>query len=312
MAESERLVGAWETLDPEHVRREARKADDDKWPGRLGGIGIGVKDIIATEQLPTRVGSLIYADYRPEHDAACVARLRAAGAYVFGKTVTTPFAYMDPARTRNPRNHEHTPGGSSSGSAAAVAAGHVIATIGTQTNGSVIRPAAYCGVVGFKPTIGSIPVAGMHPFSPTLDTVGTFARFVRDAALLASIMAEQGRIAGEVVAATHRPRLAWLPRFPWIEPDAISQRVLELVLDRLRPFAEVVTIEIPEAWREVKAMHRTIMIREGFEVLGELQDRERARLTPAVNAAIDEGRAIDVVHYRDTFVESCVHLGRQA
>ena len=303
IAESEDMVGAWETLDPDHVRREARTADEAEWPGRLGGIGIGVKDIIATEQLPTRVGSLIYADYRPEHDAACVARLRAAGAYVFGKTVTTPFAFMDPGKTRNPRNLEHTPGGSSSGSAAAVAAGHVIATIGTQTNGSVIRPAAYCGVVGFKPTIGAIPVAGMHPFSPTLDTVGTFAKFVRDAALLASILADQGRVAGEVVAATHRPRLAWLPRFPWIEPDAISQQILNAALDRLRLGAEIVPIEIPEAWSKAKAMHRTIMMQEGFEVLGELQDRERARLTPAVNAAIDEGRAIDIEEYRDVFVE---------
>ena len=222
------------------------------------------------------MGSPIYADYRPEHDASCVARLRAAGAYVFGKTVTTPFAFLDPGKTRNPLNVEHTPGGSSSGSAAAVAAGHVIATVGTQTNGSIIRPAAYCGVVGFKPTVGTIPIVGVHPFSPTLDTVGTFAQFVRDAGFLASVLAESGRIASEVVPATHRPRLAWLARFPWSEADAASMQVLTQALDRLRDGAEIVPIAIPEAWSDMKNIHRTIMLREGFDVLGELQEREHA------------------------------------
>ena len=191
LAATDASVGAWQALDPALVRREARDADAALPTGPLAGVGIGVKDIIATRDLPTTAGSPIYADYRPDHDAACIAHLRAAGAFVFGKTVTTPFAFMDPAGTRNPHHRAHTPGGSSSGSAAAVAAGHVAGAIGTQTNGSVIRPAAYCGVVGYKPTLGAIPVHGVHPFSPTFDTVGTFARSVGDAALLASALAER-------------------------------------------------------------------------------------------------------------------------
>ena len=178
------------------ARRRAGTRRDSAGP--LGGIGIGVKDIIATADMPTTMGSPIFADHRPAHDAACVARLRAAGAFVFGKTVTTPFAFMDPGKTRNPwdpRAHAGRIvvgiGRGRRGRATCCAA------IGTQTNGSVIRPAAYCGVVGFKPTLGAIPVAGVHPFSETFDTVGTFTRTVDDAARLASVLADPGRIAPE-------------------------------------------------------------------------------------------------------------------
>jgi Asp-tRNA(Asn)/Glu-tRNA(Gln) amidotransferase A subunit family amidase len=166
----------------------------------------------------------------------------------------------------------------------------------------VIRPAAYCGVVGFKPTVGLVPVAGIHPFSPTFDTVGTFARGVRDAALLASVLVEPGRIAPDVAQISYRPRFAWLPRFPWVEADAASMQAFERALDVARDDAEVVTIALPEAWVGAKAAHRTIMLQEGFEVLGELQKRERARLTPALNAAVDEGREIAIEAYRDACV----------
>jgi Asp-tRNA(Asn)/Glu-tRNA(Gln) amidotransferase A subunit family amidase len=302
IAATDAQIGAWAYFDPAYVRREARRADDAHCEGTLGGIGIGVKDIIATADLPTAVGTEIYAGYRPEHDAACVARLRASGAYVFGKTVTTPFAYMDPAHTRNPWNDAHSPGGSSSGSAAAVAAGHVLAAIGTQTNGSIIRPASYCGVVGYKPTIGSIPIGGAHPFSPSFDTIGTFARCVCDAAQLASVMAEAGRIAADVALPAHRPRLAWLPKFPWSEPDFETLRALAAALEKLSEAAEVLPIAIPEAWRDAKTVHRTIMIKEGSDVLGELQVRERGRLSSGVNDAIDEGRGISAERYRDALV----------
>ena len=302
IAQTETNIGAWQVLDAEHVRREAARADAAKCAGVLGGIGVGVKDIIATADLPTGVGSDVYAGYRPEQDAACVARLRASGAYVFGKTVTTPFAYMDPAATRNPWNAAHSPGGSSSGSAAAVAAGHVLAAIGTQTNGSIIRPASYCGVVGYKPTIGTIGIGGVHPWSPTLDTVGTFARSVADAALVASVLAEVERISPQVALPSHRPRLAWLSKFPWSEPDFETLRALADALERVGDDAEIVPIALPEAWRDAKATHRTIMIKEGAETLGDLQVRERARLTPGVNAAIDEGRTIKGEQYRDALV----------
>ncbi len=161
-------IEAWAHLDPAHVAAKARRRDAAPTAerGPLHGIGIGVKDIIGTADLPTELGTPIYAGRRPFHDAECVVRLTRAGAYVFGKTVTTEFAFMQPGKTRNPWNARHTPGGSSSGSAAAVAAGHVAGALGTQTNGSVIRPAAYCGVVGFKPTMGAIPFAGHQRVQP--------------------------------------------------------------------------------------------------------------------------------------------------
>jgi len=300
---TEDAIGAWQTLDRAHVERATATADAALPGGPLAGVGIGIKDIIATAELPTTVGSPIYADYRPEADAACVAHLRTCGAYVFGKTVTTPFAFLDPARTRNPHRREHTPGGSSSGSAAAVAAGHVAGAVGTQTNGSVIRPAAYCGVVGYKPTVGAIPVHGMHPFSPTFDTVGTFARSVADAAFLAGALTDDARVPSQVEPPAHRLRFAWLARFPWVESDVASGRVLADAVAAFGADAEIVPIALPAAWHGAKALHRLIMLQEGFEVLGELQSRERARLTPALNAAIDEGRGIAVDAYRSACVE---------
>jgi amidase len=292
-------VCAWETLDPDHVRREAALWDATHAPGPLGGIGVGVKDIIDTADLPTTIGSPIFADRRPAHDAACIARLRAAGAFVFGKTVTTPFAFMDPGKTRNPWDPAHTPGGSSSGSAAAVAVGHVTAAIGTQTNGSVIRPAAFCGVVGFKPTLNAIPTAGVQPFSETFDTIGTFTRTVEDAARLAGALADPGRIAGTLAPVARPPRFAYIGDFPWTVQDCDADDVVEAAVTQLRTRAEVVPLDIPPAWHDAKSIMRTIMLFEAARNLGDLQSRERARLSPAVNAGLDEGRAIGAAAYAD-------------
>ena len=296
-------VCAWETLDPEHVRREAARWDATRQPGTLGGVGIGVKDIIDTADLPTTIGSPIFADRRPAHDAACIARLRAAGAFVFGKTVTTPFAFMDPGKTRNPWDPAHTPGGSSSGSAAAVAVGHVAAAIGTQTNGSVIRPAAFCGVIGFKPTLNAIPTAGVQPFSETFDTVGTFTRTVEDAARLAGALADPGRIAGTLIPLGRPPRFAYVGGFPWTVQDCDADDVVEAAVTQLRTRAEVVPLDIPPAWHEAKAIMRRIMLFEAARNLGDIQSRERARLSPAVNAGLDEGRAIGKGAYADALAK---------
>lgn len=299
IARTDGAIAAWESLDPEHVRREAARCDRDGVTGPLAGIGIGVKDIIDTRDADTTMGSPIYAGHRPAADAASVARLRAAGGYVFGKTVTTPFAFMDPGKTRNPWHPEHSPGGSSSGSAAAVAAGHVLAAIGTQTNGSVVRPAAYCGVVGFKPTLHAIPYAGAHLFSEQLDTIGTFTRTVADAARLASVLADPGRIAPEVASWPRAPRLAFLPHFPWTVHDAATDAALAQAVATLARDAEVVRVEIPSEWNEANRVLRTIMLHEAVAHLTGLQARERARLTPNLNAALDEGRTFGAARYRD-------------
>ena len=299
IAQTDGAIEAWESLDPAHVRREAARCDRDGVAGLLAGIGVGVKDIIDTADVDTTMGSPIYAGHRPAADAPCVARLRAAGGYVFGKTVTTPFAFMDPGKTRNPWHREHSPGGSSSGSAAAVAAGHVIAAIGTQTNGSVVRPAAYCGVVGFKPTLHAIPYTGAHVFAEQFDTVGTFTRTVADAARFASVLADPGRIAPVVTPLARAPRLAFLPRFPWTAHDAATDDALAQAVATLARDAEVVRVEIPAAWREANLVMRTIMLHEAAVNLTDLQARERARLTPNLNAALDEGRTIGDARYRD-------------
>ncbi|MEO8753644.1 MAG: amidase [Casimicrobiaceae bacterium] len=296
-------VEAWATLDPEHVQRESGRWDAVPRAGPLGGIGIGVKDIIATAELATTMGSRIFADHRPAHDAACISRLKAAGAFVFGKTVTTPFAFMDPGKTRNPWDPAHTPGGSSSGSAAAVAVGHVVAAVGTQTNGSVVRPAAYCGVVGFKPTISAIPFDGVHVFSETLDTVGAFTRTVEDAARLVSVLADPGRIAGTLTPHSGIPRFAYIGDFPWTTLDCDADDVVEAAVTRLRTRAEVTPVEVPPAWHGARDLHRTIMLYEAARNMGELQQRERARLSPAVNAALDEGRTIGRKAYETALAE---------
>jgi aspartyl-tRNA(Asn)/glutamyl-tRNA(Gln) amidotransferase subunit A len=184
----EPLIQAWATLATETSREQARKLDSEDHFLPLAGEILGIKDIVHVAGLPTRAGSKFLGDEIESHDALCVSRLRKAGAIILGKTATTEFAFFDPAPTRNPRNPGHTPGGSSSGSAAAVAAGFCGAAIGTQTFGSVIRPASYCGVFGLKPTFDAIPRDGVIPFAPSLDHVGILARTPTLAARCADVL----------------------------------------------------------------------------------------------------------------------------
>src|SRR5687767_7974167 len=181
-------VQAWAFLDADYALTQAHALDELRLSGRaigpLHGVPIGLKDIFDTADMPTECGSVLYAGRTPSRDATVTAMLRAAGAVIMGKTVTTEFAYFSPGKTRNPNNLEHTPGGSSSGSAAAVAASMVPLALGSQTNGSTIRPAAYCGVIGFKPTHGLVPRTGILQLSRALDHVGGFARSIDDLALL--------------------------------------------------------------------------------------------------------------------------------
>ncbi len=195
IARDDALLQAWQHVDAEDARALARRGASGGHRRPLEGIPIGVKDIIDTAAMPTEYGSAFYRGHRPAADAAAVARLRQAGAVILGKTVTTEFASVAPSRTRNPHNPDHTPGGSSSGSAAAVAAGMVPAAIGTQTAGSIIRPAAYCGIVGYKPSFGLIDVMGTKPLAPSFDTIGVLARSIADAALVASVLAARPSLA---------------------------------------------------------------------------------------------------------------------
>jgi len=182
--ERDSVVGAWEYLNPDAALRQARMRDGEPRRGPLHGIPVAIKDYIDTVDMPTGYGSPIYAGHRPAADAACVAMLREAGAVIVGKTVTTEFAAVTPGKTANPHNPEHTPGGSSSGSAAAVADFQALLALGTQTVGSTIRPAAYCGAVGFKPTYHTFSLAGVKAQAETMDTLGLMARTVDDVILL--------------------------------------------------------------------------------------------------------------------------------
>jgi Asp-tRNA(Asn)/Glu-tRNA(Gln) amidotransferase A subunit family amidase len=303
IAASDANVQAWAHLDPDAAIAAARQADAELdaglRSGALAGIGIGVKDIVATAREPTQMGSPIYAGAQPDFDAECVLRLQRAGAFVLGKTVTTEFAFLQPGKTRNPWRAAHTPGGSSSGSAAAVALGQVPAALGTQTNGSVIRPAAYCGVVGFKPTHDALSFSGVNAFSPTLDTLGVFARDVADCALLASCLADLRRIASEVARIDRAPRLALLPGFPWVAIGAEQERALQGASDALRSAGAILTeVALPKAWHEAHLVLRTIMLHEGARQLGALQLRERQRMSAKLNAALDEGRETGAEAYR--------------
>lgn len=300
-------IEAWAFLDPEAALQRAREVDrrGSRSEDALAGIPVGVKDIIGTSDMPTQMGSPVFVGHRPEENARVVQRLQAAGGFVLGKTVTTELAFMHPGKTRNPWNPAHTPGGSSMGSAAAVAAGFVPAALGTQTNGSVIRPAAFCGVVGYKPTRFVLSFEGTQHFSPTLDQMGVFCRSVADATWFAAALASiPGTIHPEPLYTARPPRLAVLLDLPWVqaEPemtDAIQRSIEVLAKEGARPERVV----LPETFVQAQQVHRTIMLREAARELGALQQRERARLSDTLNAALDEGRAVSEAAYRGALAD---------
>ena len=240
----EPTVHAWATIDKDYALRQAHALDRAPHRGALHGVPIGIKDIIDTADLPTEMGSEIYKGNRAACDAACVALVRAAGAVILGKTVTAEFAGMFPGPTTNPHNPAHTPGGSSSGSAAAVADFMVPAAFGTQTGGSVLRPAAYCGVVGFKPTFNLINRAGIKFAAETLDTIGLITRTIDDAEMLTAALAGK---APALRAMASAPRLG-LCRTPlWDTAQPETKHAVEDAASRLSAAgAPVREIVLPE------------------------------------------------------------------
>ncbi|MFN4088141.1 MAG: amidase [Alphaproteobacteria bacterium] len=284
-------VRAWEFLDPEMALAEAVRRDAEEPRSPLHGVPVGVKDIVATHDMPTANGSPIYAGHRPAWDAACVALLRAAGMVVLGKTVTTEFAMRHPGKTRNPHDPGHTPGGSSSGSAAAVADGMVPLAIGTQTAGSVIRPASYCGCVGFKPTYGRIARAGVKMLGESLDTIGCMARSVPDAAAFAAVM--EGVPIAPFEPRTSPPRVAYCrtPAWPDAEPE-LEPAMLE-GLERLRSAgAQIVERELPKSFDEAGDAHTVVMSYEGYRSLAWEFLEQPEKLSQAIKDYTGPGRDI--------------------
>lgn len=302
----EKEIRAFTWFEPERALSIARELDRLPWRGPLHGLPAAIKDNIDTADLPSAYGSTIFLGHVPQADAASVAALRAAGAYVLGKTVTAELANFTPGPTRNPAGPAHTPGGSSSGSAAAVAAHMAPFAIGTQTAGSVIRPASFCGVVGFVPTRGAVPRAGVKAVSDTLDVVGAFARSVDDVALVMAALALQPQWQHTTARAT-APTVAWTAT-PWsaqLAPSMLAalEKVARLLAARgarVRELAWPYESKPGEpAFSRLADAQRTVQLFETARALGPEAQYRREALSARLVALIEEGRAIAAADYVD-------------
>jgi Asp-tRNA(Asn)/Glu-tRNA(Gln) amidotransferase A subunit family amidase len=305
-------VQAWAFLDREHAISQARALDERRRAGKaigpLHGVPIGIKDIFDTSDYPTEFGSALWAGRTPRRDAFAVAQLRAAGAVIIGKTVTTEYAHYQPGKTRNPHDPERTPGGSSSGSAAAVAACMVPGAIGSQTNGSVIRPAAFCGIVGFKPTHGLIPRSGALLLSRALDHVGVFARSVVDAALLAETLlgfdAEDpdtrpmARPPLAAVASSEPPlppRFAFVRTPVWPQAEPVTAEAFGELVEALAEAAS--EVELGPGFDRAVDMHGTIRDVEMAHNFHRDYETGAAKLSPVLRKVIEAGRRALALDY---------------
>jgi Asp-tRNA(Asn)/Glu-tRNA(Gln) amidotransferase A subunit family amidase len=306
-------VEAWAFLDADHALNQARACDELRLSGAaigpLHGVPIGIKDIFDTADMPTENGSPLCAGRTPSRDAAVVARLRAAGAVIMGKTVTTEFAYFAAGKTRNPHNAAHTPGGSSSGSAAAVASGMVPLAIGSQTNGSTIRPAAYCGIVGYKPSHGLISRARALALSRTLDHVGLFARTVEDIALLLEQSAGYDQKDPDTRPRARIPYAALACEEPPLPPmfallktphwERAGEDVKEGFTELAAQLGErIEEIELLPSAAAAWDLHQTIMSAEMAMNLERAYERGRDRLSQRLRRQIEEGRQVTALEYQ--------------
>ena len=311
IAAREPEVRAWAWIDPDFARQQAEALDAHRHSGRaigpLHGLPVALKDIIDTAHIPTANGCALDAGRVPTRDAAIVARLKAAGAVIMGKTVTTELAYLQPAGTRNPHNPAHTPGGSSSGSAAAVACGMVPLAIGTQTGGSVIRPASFCGITGVKPSFGAVPRTGVLMQSPTLDTVGVFARTPADAALLAQVL--MGHDAGDRATtpapvpdlhgvATSAPPAP--PVFAFVKPpgwETADPQLHAAFAELIAALgAQVIEAALPRAFDEAAELRARINLAEMAQCYARYS-RQIDALGPCTREALVNGDAIRARDY---------------
>ena len=286
-------IRAWVTVDADAARAEARFRDERRRAGgaieALEGVPVGIKDIVDVAGMPTTAGAPAFAHRRPDRDATLVARLRAAGAVIVGKTVATQFAFKDPAVTRNPWSGEHTPGGSSSGSAAAVAARHVPAAIGTQTIGSILRPAAFCGVVGLKGAHGQVPLDGVVPLAPSLDHGGPLARSVADVALLESVML--GRRVD--AAAVHVPGMVAPPELLALAEPALRARVEAALASFEAAGAAVVREPLPVPLDAVLDAGWTVLEAEAAAQHRSMFAAHAAEYAPQIAALVAAGLDVD-------------------
>jgi Asp-tRNA(Asn)/Glu-tRNA(Gln) amidotransferase A subunit family amidase len=311
--QAEGVLQAFTFLDPEHVLAQAFAADDARAAGQplgaLHGVPVAIKDIFDTADMPTENGTVLHRGRTPSYNATVVTRLKAAGAIVFGKTVTTEFAVLHPGKTTNPLAAERTPGGSSSGSAAAVAASLVPLALGSQTNGSTIRPAAFCGVLGFKPTHGLVSRGGMLRLSRSLDHVGLFARSIDDLALLLAELAGHDPLDPdtqplarqpfvELAAATPplEPLFALIKTPHWQRADGTVHAVFADLVAELG--AQVEEVELLPSAQAAWQHHQTIMEAEMAHNLAREWERGHEQLSATLRAQLERGRSISAFDYQ--------------
>ncbi len=312
---------AWVQVDADGARREARRLDklqaDDDWAGLLHGIPVGIKDIIDVGGWPTLCGSPLCAGHVAAKDAAVVAALRKAGAIILGKTVTTEWASFDPPKACNPWNPDCTPGGSSSGSAAAVATEMCLAAIGTQTGGSILRPAAFCGLSGLKPGYGELPMDGIAPLSMHLDHVGPMARRVGDLYAVWQALAAEAH--GSLESMFSR-RWADSDLETWIDAYGLNKTLFVLegplldrmtgemraafdaALSRLKSSVSLRPLRLPDSFDHVLAWHRRIMSAEAAAVHRETFPSRRSEYSPSIAGLLDEGRGLSAVDYAEALI----------
>jgi Asp-tRNA(Asn)/Glu-tRNA(Gln) amidotransferase A subunit family amidase len=294
-------VQAWTYVARDAALARAKALDQGAHQGLLHGLPIGVKDLIATADMPTSYGSPIYAHHQPANDASCVALARASGAVVLGKTVTTEFATFQPNQTRNPHNLAHTPGGSSSGSAAAVADGMVPLALGTQTAGSLTRPASYCGVVAFKPSFGGINRAGAKPLSDTLDTVGTLARNVPDAALFAAALSGRSSwLVRPMAEHLSRPlRVGICHTYEWAQAQPETHTALQQAAASLSTAHGMVVqdVRLPVSYQQLVQAQTHIQLAEQAQCLSYERLQHFASLSPRLQGILQAGVDVTIEQY---------------
>jgi Asp-tRNA(Asn)/Glu-tRNA(Gln) amidotransferase A subunit family amidase len=293
-------VRAWVLVDEVGARQTAtertREAALGQWRGPLHGIPVGIKDIIDVQGGATGAGSPLCGHQAAPADAPLVASLRRAGAVILGKTVTVEFACFDPSATRNPWNLAHTPGGSSSGSAAAIATGMCLGALGTQTGGSLVRPSAYCGVATCKPTFGKLSTEGIIPVSKSLDHAGPMARKVADLALLLDCLL--GVTTPRPLRPWGPPRLGLLDTIALAEPDETVRQATQSALEQLEQAgAEIQPVCLPQVFADVMKMHRRIMAAEAAAYHRDRFARHRDQYGPMIASLLDEGLAVTAVDY---------------
>jgi Asp-tRNA(Asn)/Glu-tRNA(Gln) amidotransferase A subunit family amidase len=297
VSEREKTIKAWAYLNEDQALESARLVDNNEQKGPLAGLPVGIKDVLDTADMPTQMGSPIYRGWQPMVDSATVSLMRNAGAVIMGKTVTCEFAGSHPSPTRNPRNPDHTPGGSSSGSAAAVADKMVHIAFGTQTGGSVLRPASFCGIFGYKPTYNIINRSGLLFASENLDTIGLMARTIEDIDLVSSVMLNRDLI--KKPRDESQPRIGLVQTHLWAEAKSETRFAVEDAARRLSDAgAEIVEIRMPDSFQDHSNIRNLLNDFERSRVLAWHVSKHRNKMSDPILEQIDHGLKISWDQYR--------------